>query len=143
MRSVSPASGIAPKLASYSNNYSKKMPVPKWGSMVGLHLSNGDAQMSLGSFASISADPRHVRFPPHSDRKADAPGCQLGADFVAEISARQSVALVGTSPVSARSIEGGGFDAFDTDDRTAMSHRQRLRAAVGLPAWRAGVGSVQ
>ena len=69
--------------------------------------------------------------------------CRLLADFVAEISARQSVALVGTSPVAARSIEGGGSDAFDTDTRTAMPHRQRLQAAVGLPAWRAGVGSVQ
>jgi hypothetical protein len=34
------------KLASNSNDYSKEMRATKWGSVVSLHGSNGDARMS-------------------------------------------------------------------------------------------------
>jgi hypothetical protein len=40
------APSIAPKLASNSNDYSKEMRATKWGSVISLHGSNGDARMS-------------------------------------------------------------------------------------------------
>jgi hypothetical protein len=46
MQRTSLAPSIAPKLASNSNDYSKEMRTTKWGSVVSLHGSNGDARMS-------------------------------------------------------------------------------------------------
>ena len=84
--------------------------------------------------------------PSRSRRRWRSTVCRLRADFVAEVGAQQSVALVvrGFRPLlTARSNESGGFDASIPMPATAMPHRQQPLAAVGPPAWRAGAGSVQ
>jgi hypothetical protein len=70
----------------------------------------------------------------------------LRADFAAKVGdqrARQATDLLGTHPVSIRSIESGE-DAVILATAAVMQHtKHRLVVVVEQPIWRAAVGSVR
>ena len=73
--------------------------------------------VAYGSFASISADPCHVRFAPNSDRLAGVPGCLKGANTgreqLQQIFAQRHRPIAAIAPFRCRRLLADGLGLIE------------------------------